>query len=100
MEIDRELFLEDCAVFSESWNKEDTANLKDFFTSDTGRKILGILQLRWKETAIVGSMKINPTDPYAAAAALAENQGRIRGIITCIDRLMEWKENVFEPPAD
>lgn len=94
---DRELFLEDCSVFSESWNKEDTNNLKDFFTTDTGRKILGIFQLRWKEKAVVGTMGINPKDPYAASAALAEIQGQIRGILSCIDRLMEWTD---DPPME
>lgn len=88
----RELFLEDCVLLSDSWTKKDDENLAEFLFSETGKRVLGKLQLMWKRE-ITGSMGINCHDPHLAAASLSALQGKTRGILACIDRLFE-----MEPP--
>lgn len=88
----RELFLEDCALLSDSWTKKDDENLAEFLFSETGKRVLGKLQLMWKRNP-TRALGISTVDPYFAASALAELKGETRGILACIDRLFE-----MEPP--
>lgn len=88
----KELFLEDCALLSDSWDKKDDENLAEFLFSPCGRKVLGKLQLMWKRELLT-TAGISCQDPYAAAASLSTIQGKIRGIMMTIDRLFE-----MEPP--
>ncbi len=48
----RELFLEECLLLSDSWNKEDDRNLNEFLFSETGKRVLGKLQQMWKRRMI------------------------------------------------
>lgn len=87
------LYLEECAIESDSWNENDQKNLDQFLSTKSGRKVLGKFQLMWKKPLVVVPMTIPAHDPYAAAAMLANLQGETRAILRCIDRLFE-----MEPP--
>lgn len=87
--MERELFLEHCVELAAEWSATDDKVFQDFFSTETGQKTLGMLYLMWKRKTTVGVTTLTPSDPHLCAAQAADLQGQIRGIILCVDRLME-----------